>query len=144
VARDFISVVANAHFRTVRERGHVIGIHAVERAAESIFETHKAPDLAPELVLRLRALVSTVVDGAGGRQFLLAPDQDDQAIQALHDLRVLHVVERGWRERGTGHAQDVYAIDCGACLALASDVRTARAVCWSDHLPTRVEVLPYA
>jgi hypothetical protein len=121
VARDLLGIFNSAFFSCVRDRSSSITHTAIEHSARRWFKTDKATNLTLDLEHKLRRLARDVVKPNGSRRFMLGRDDSlHTSVQALFDMRLIHLAERGWMSSRFDERLDVYTLDFGACQELAS------------------------
>jgi hypothetical protein len=120
VVRDFIGVFTAAYFRAVREGKTKIDLNAVEEAARAWYETDKSTTLSHEQSEALHIIINEVIGNRQAKMFMLAREHNDDAmVQSLFDLRLLHLVSRGYSDKqNPGLRYNVYALDYGTYVDL--------------------------
>jgi len=120
VVRDFIGVFNLAFFRAVREGKQKIDLNAVEEAARAWYETDKSTNLSAEHSAALHKIVNDVIGSRQSKMFLLAREHsDNRMVQSLYDLRLLHLVSKGYSDKeNPGLRYNIYALDYGTYVDL--------------------------
>lgn len=120
VVRDFIGVFTQAFFRAVREGKQKIELNAVEEAARAWYETDKSTTLSVQQRRALHLIVTEVIGTRQAKMFMLAREHsDDPMVQSLFDLRLLHLVSRGYSDKeNPGLRYNIYALDYGTYVDL--------------------------
>jgi Cdc6-like AAA superfamily ATPase len=120
VVRDFIGVFTQAFFRAVREGKQKIDLNAVEEAARAWYETDKSTNLSAAQRRALHLIVTDVIGTRQAKMFMLAREHsDDPMVQSLFDLRLLHLVSRGYSDKeNPGLRYNIYALDYGTYVDL--------------------------
>ncbi len=120
VARDLINIFSKAYFIAQRKHRDKVDREAVLEAARQWFEQDKERNLTDELRSVLRRITDEVIGTRKARSFLLPRElRSNPLIQQLFDLRVLHLVARGYADKDTpGVRYDIYALDYGTYVDL--------------------------
>ncbi len=120
VVRDFIGVFTAAYFRAVREGKSKIDLNSVEEAARAWYETDKSTNLSHEQSEALHLIINEVIGSRQAKMFMLAREHnDDPMVQSLFDLRLLHLVSRGYSDKeNPGLRYNIYALDYGTYVDL--------------------------
>jgi hypothetical protein len=120
VVRDFIGVFTAAYFRAVREGKSKIDLNSVEEAARAWYETDKSTTLSHEQSEALHLIINEVIGSRQAKMFMLAREHnDDPMVQSLFDLRLLHLVSRGYSDKeNPGLRYNIYALDYGTYVDL--------------------------
>lgn len=149
VVRDFIGVFTGAFFRAVREGKQKIDLNAVEEAARAWYETDKSTTLSKEQREALHLIVSDVIGNRQAKMFMLAREHSDDAmVQSLFDLRLLHLVSRGYSDKeNPGLRYNIYALDYGTYVDLKRTKREPESFVDVDDVPPEGEaerIVPFA
>lgn len=130
VVRDFIGVFTQAFFRAVREGKQKIELNAVEEAARAWYETDKSTTLSSQQRRALHLIVTEVIGSRQAKMFMLAREHsDDPMVQSLFDLRLLHLVSRGYSDKeNPGLRYNIYALDYGTYVDLKRTKREPEAL----------------
>jgi hypothetical protein len=100
VARDLINIFSKAYFVAHRKGKDRIERSAVLEAARQWFEQDKERNLDEELRNVLRRITDEVIGKRRARSFLLPRElASHPIIHRLFDLRVLHLVQRGYADK---------------------------------------------
>jgi hypothetical protein len=120
VARDLINIFSHAYFSAHRRSKDKIDKGAVIEAARLWFEQDKMRNLDETLQTVLRRIVEEVIGNRKARSFLLPRELGGHPIiQRLFDLRVLHLVQRGYADKDRpGVRYNIYTLDYGTYVDL--------------------------
>jgi hypothetical protein len=120
VARDLINIFSLAYFSAHRKGKEKIERGAVLEGARQWFEQDKEGNLDEHLRDVLRRITDEVIGNRRARSFLLPRELGDHpVIQRLFDLRVLHLVQRGYADKDTpGVRYNIYSLDYGTYVDL--------------------------
>jgi hypothetical protein len=120
VARDLINIFNHAYFSAHRRGKEKIDKSSVTEAARLWYEQDKLRNLDQELQELLQRIIEQVIGQKKARSFLLAREFGNHPlIQRLFDLRVLHVVQRGYADKDKpGVRYDIYTLDYGTYVDL--------------------------
>lgn len=120
VARDLINIFNHAYFSAHRKGKEKIDKVSVTEAARLWYEQDKLRNLDPQLLALLQRIIEDIIGQKRARSFLLAREfGNHQLIQKLFDLRVLHVVQRGYADKDKpGVRYDIYTLDYGTYVDL--------------------------
>jgi hypothetical protein len=120
VARDLINIFSKAYFVAHRKTKEKIERDAVLEAARQWFEQDKERNLNDGLRVVLRRITDEVIGTRKARSFLLPKElANHPTIQQLFDLRVLHLVQRGYADKDKpGVRYNIYALDYGTYVDL--------------------------
>lgn len=118
VARDLINIFSGSFFAVHRQGKEKIDRGAVLEGARQWFEQDKEGNLDDTLRLVLRRITDEVIGERRARSFLLPRELGDHPIiQRLFDLRVLHLVLRGYADKDKpGIRYNIYSLDYGLTL----------------------------
>lgn len=125
VARDLINIFSKAYFLAHRKNKQKIERDAVLEAARQWFEQDKQRNLSDPLRTVLRRITDEVIGSRRARSFLLPRElAAHPTIQQLFDLRVLHLVQRGYADKEKpGVRYNIYALDYGTYVDLMNTSR---------------------
>lgn len=120
VARDLINIFSIAYFSAHRKGKEKIERGLVLEAARQWFEQDKAGNLDPRLQSVLRRITDEVIGKRRARSFLILRELGDHpVVQKLVDLRVLHLVRRGYADKDKpGVRYNIYSLDYGTYVDL--------------------------
>lgn len=120
VARDLINIFSSAFFDAHRRRLDRIDRKAVVEAARQWYEKDKQKDLPEDLKEVMARIVKEVIGRRKARSFLLPRDlEKHQTIQRLFDMRVLHLMHRGYADKeNPGVRYNIYTLDYGTYVDL--------------------------
>jgi hypothetical protein len=120
VARDLINIFTSAFFDAHRRKLDRIDRKAVVEAARQWYEKDKQKDLAEELKEVLGRVVKEVIGKRKARSFLLPRElEKHRTIQRLFDMRVLHLMHRGYADKeNPGVRYNIYTLDYGTYVDL--------------------------
>lgn len=120
VARDLINIFNHAYFSAHRRGKEKIDKNSVTEAARLWYEQDKLRNLDQQLQELLQRIIEKVIGQKKARSFLLAREFGNHPlIQKLFDLRVLHVVQRGYADKDKpGVRYDIYTLDYGTYVDL--------------------------
>jgi hypothetical protein len=125
VARDLINIFSKAYFVAHRKGKDRIERSAVLEAARQWFEQDKERNLDEELRNVLRRITDEVIGKRRARSFLLPRElAAHPIIHRLFDLRVLHLVQRGYADKDRpGVRYNIYTLDYGTYVDLMNTSR---------------------
>lgn len=125
VARDLINIFSKAYFVAHRKGRDKIERNAVLEAARQWFEQDKERNLDDELRTVLRRITDEVIGNRKARSFLLPRElSTHRLIHRLFDLRVLHLVQRGYADKDKpGVRYNIYTLDYGTYVDLMNTTR---------------------
>jgi hypothetical protein len=125
VARDLINIFSKAFFVAHRKGKERIERNAVLEAARQWFEQDKERNLDEELRSVLRRITDEVIGNRRARSFLLPRElAANRVIQRLFDLRILHLVQRGYADKDRpGVRYNIYTLDYGTYVDLMNTTR---------------------
>jgi hypothetical protein len=125
VARDLINIFSKAYFVAHRKGRDRIERNAVLEAARQWFEQDKERNLDDELRTVLRRITDEVIGTRRARSFLLPRElSNHRVIHKLFDLRVLHLVQRGYADKDKpGVRYNIYTLDYGTYVDLMNTTR---------------------
>ncbi|HYL46489.1 MAG TPA: hypothetical protein VEU52_05645, partial [Candidatus Limnocylindrales bacterium] len=120
VARDLINIFITAYFSAHRKGTEKIERGSVLEGARQWFEQDKEGNLDDHLRNVLRRITDEVIGKRRARSFLLPRELGDHPIvQKLFDLRVLHLVQRGYADKDRpGVRYSIYSLDYGTYVDL--------------------------
>lgn len=125
VARDLINIFSKAYFVAHRKGKAKVERSAVLEAARQWFEQDKERNLDDELRQVLRRITDEVIGARRARSFLLPRESASHPlIHRLFDLRVLHLVQRGYADKDRpGVRYNIYTLDYGTYVDLLNTSR---------------------
>ncbi|WP_428567735.1 MAG: hypothetical protein ACP59X_08355 [Solidesulfovibrio sp. DCME] len=125
VVRDLINIFTIAFFDTVRRGRERIDQRSVLEAAREWFEKDKNESLDTPLRDLLSKIINEVIGHRSARSFLLPKElQKNSNIQKLFDLRILHLVQRGYADKDNpGKRYNIYTLDYGTYVDLLKTSR---------------------
>jgi hypothetical protein len=120
VARDFIQIFTKTFLDAQRRGRDKIDIRAVREAARQHYEKDKAGNLSDAQHAVLERVIADVIGEKHARSFLLAREHAQHPmIESLFDLRVVHLVERGYADKeNPGKRYNIYTLDYGTYVDL--------------------------
>lgn len=145
VVRDFLGIFNQALFRASRDGSNRITLRAVEDAARDWFETDKATNLTPEQKSVLRSIIDTVIGQRQARCFMLEREKADHPmVQSLFDMRVLHLMRRGYSDKeNPGVRYNIYGLDYGTYVDLKRTASQPELDFVDLEEPTPERVVPF-
>ena len=120
VVRDLINIFISAFFDSQRKGRNKIEHPSIVEAARQWFEQDKSQNLDEELRRILEKIVNEVIGQKKARSFLIPRDLEKHPfIQRLFDLRVLHLMKRGYADKDNpGVRYNIYSLDYGTYVDL--------------------------
>lgn len=120
VVRDFLGIFGAAFFKATRSGRQKIDLHSVEEAARDWYETDKSASLSEQQHTALQRIIRDVIGTRQTKMFMLSREQSDHPmILSLFDLRLLHLIERGYSDKeNPGLRYNIYALDYGTYVDL--------------------------
>ncbi len=120
VIRDLINIFIQAYFAAQKRGRDTIDKKAILEAAQKWFEQDKAQQLDDDLRKVLQRIVEEVIGARKARSFLLPRElENNPVVQKLFDLRVLHLMQRGYADKDRpGVRYNIYSIDYGTFVGL--------------------------
>lgn len=120
VVRDFLGIFASAFFKAKNNGRQKIDLNSVEEAARDWYETDKSTVLSAAQRDALQRIISDVIGTRLTKMFMLRrEDADHPMIQSLFDLRLLHLISRGYSDKeNPGQRYNIYALDYGTYVDL--------------------------
>jgi hypothetical protein len=146
VARDLINIFTLAFFSAKRKGRSKIERAVVIDAARQWFEQDKEGTLDNTLREVLRRIIDEVIGKRKARSFLLPRALGDHPIvQKLFDLRVLHLVQRGYADKDKpGVRYNIYSLDYGTYVDLLNtSKRPIDAVTLPEHEADDEFIVPF-
>jgi hypothetical protein len=149
VVRDFLGIFSSAYFKARSAGRKKIDLHSVEEAARDWYETDKSTVLSAPQRVALHKIITDVIGTRQTKMFMLSREQADHPmIQSLFDLRLIHLVSRGYSDKeNPGQRYNIYALDYGTYVDLKrtnaepADFKTDEA---SAESPDAERVVPFA
>lgn len=120
VVRDFLGIFGQAFFKANGTGRQKIDLHSVEEAARDWYETDKSASLSDQQHAALRRIIRDVIGARQTKMFMLSREHADHPmILSLFDLRLLHLIERGYSDKeNPGLRYNIYALDYGTYVEL--------------------------
>ncbi|BDB41770.1 hypothetical protein [Mycobacterium kiyosense] len=120
VVRDFLGIFSAAFFKALTTGRPKIDLHSVEEAARDWYETDKSTSLSTDQREALHRIIQDVIGSRQTKMFMLSrADADHPMIQTLFDLRLLHLILRGYSDKeNPGKRYNIYALDYGTYIDL--------------------------
>lgn len=120
VVRDFLGIFSAAFFKAITTGREKIDLHSVEEAARDWYETDKSTALSENQREALHRIIQDVIGGRSTKMFMISrADADHPMIQSLFDLRLLHLILRGYSDKeNPGKRYNIYALDYGTYVDL--------------------------
>lgn len=120
VVRDFLGIFSAAFFKALTTGRPKIDLHSVEEAARDWYETDKSTALSADQREALHRIIQDVIGSRQTKMFMLSrADADHPMIQTLFDLRLLHLILRGYSDKeNPGKRYNIYALDYGTYIDL--------------------------
>jgi len=120
VVRDFLGIFGSAYFKARASGRQKIDLHSVEEAARDWYETDKSTELTARQRAALQAIITDVIGSRQTKMFMLPREDANHAmIQSLFDLRLLHLISRGYSDKEKpGQRYNIYALDYGTFVDL--------------------------
>lgn len=120
VVRDFLGVFSSSYFRAGRQGKKKIDLNSVEEAARDWYETDKSTNLSRAQEDVLQRIITDVIGTRRARSFLLERvHASHPTIQSLFDLRLLHLMRRGYSDKeNPGLRYNIYSLDYGTYVDL--------------------------
>lgn len=120
VVRDFLGIFGAAFFKATGSGRQKIDLHSVEEAARDWYETDKSASLSGQQHTALQRIIRDVIGSRQTKMFMISREQADHPmILSLFDLRLLHLIERGYSDKeNPGLRYNIYALDYGTYVDL--------------------------
>lgn len=120
VARDFLGIFASAFFKAKNTGKQKIDLNSVEEAARDWYETDKSTVLSSTQREALQKIITDVIGTRQTKMFMLRrEDADHPMVQSLFDLRLIHLISRGYSDKeNPGQRYNIYALDYGTYVDL--------------------------
>lgn len=120
VVRDFLGIFGAAFFKATGSGRQKIDLHSVEEAARDWYETDKSASLSDQQHTALQRIIRDVIGGRQTKMFMLSREHADHPmILSLFDLRLIHLIERGYSDKeNPGLRYNIYALDYGTYVDL--------------------------
>ena len=115
VVRDFLGIFGAAFFKATGSGRQKIDLHSVEEAARDWYETDKSASLSDQQHTALQRIIRDVIGSRQTKMFMLSREHANHPmILSLFDLRLLHLIERGYSDKeNPGLRYNIYALDYG-------------------------------
>jgi hypothetical protein len=146
VTRDFIRLFHDACFDTVRRRKRTIDIRSVRQMARELYAKEKKVNADDSQRAALDRITREVVGRHKARSFLFDQDVErTDMIRSLMDLRLIHLVKRGFTPDGDDPARqyNVYTLDYGTYVHALGTDRAPTGDFSSDHSAGDDIVVPF-
>jgi len=120
VVRDFLGIFGLAFFKAKGAGRQKIDLHSVEEAARDWYETDKSTALSDQQRQALHLIITDVIGSRQTKMFMLSREHaDNEVIQSLFDLRLVHLISRGYSDKeNPGQRYNIYALDYGTYVDL--------------------------
>lgn len=120
VVRDFLGIFRAAFFKAKGAGRQKIDLHSVEEAARDWYETDKSASLSEDQRKALHRIITDVIGNRQTKMFMLSREHADHPmIQSLFDLRLIHLISRGYSDKeNPGQRYNIYALDYGTYVDL--------------------------
>ena len=120
VVRDFLGIFGAAFFKAKGAGRQKIDLHSVEEAARDWYETDKSTALSEQQRVALHRIITDVIGNRQTKMFMLSRGHSDHPmIQSLFDLRLIHLISRGYSDKeNPGQRYNIYALDYGTYVDL--------------------------
>jgi hypothetical protein len=120
VVRDFLGIFGAAFFKAKGAGRQKIDLHSVVEAARDWYETDKSTALSEQQRLALHRIITDVIGTRQTKMFMLSREHSDHSmIQSLFDLRLIHLISRGYSDKeNPGQRYNIYALDYGTYVDL--------------------------
>jgi len=120
VVRDLINIFNNSFFHAVRRQRDDIDRKAIIEGSQQWFEQDKQRHLDDKLQTVLQRIIHEVIGKKNARSFLLPSALvRHSVIQRLFDLRILHLMTRGYADKDNpGTRYNIYTLDYGTYVDL--------------------------
>lgn len=120
VVRDFLGIFSVAYFKARNGGKPKIDLISVEEASRDWYETDKSTVLSAAQREALQKIISDVIGSRQTKMFMLPREEADHPmIQSLFDLRLLHLISRGYSDKeNPGQRYNIYALDYGTYVDL--------------------------
>ncbi|MBO0822265.1 MAG: hypothetical protein J2P27_00205 [Actinobacteria bacterium] len=120
VVRDFLGIFGAAFFKAKGAGRQKIDLHSVEEAARDWYETDKSTALSDQQRIALHRIITDVIGNRQTKMFMLSREHSDHPmIQSLFDLRLIHLISRGYSDKeNPGQRYNIYALDYGTYVDL--------------------------
>jgi hypothetical protein len=145
IARDFISLFKAACFDARRRQRVRVDVGGVREVAREWYAREKITGLNEQEAAVLERIVGEVVGRHKARSFLFEKGfERSEVIMALIDLRVIHLVKRGFIPDGEPSRQyNVYTLDYGTYVDALGTDRAPRGDFTSEHGGSGAMVVPF-
>ena len=120
VIRDLINIFTKAYFEAKKKKIEKIDKNVIINTAQQWYEQDKERNLTEELKLVLTRIIRDVIGEKKARSFLVSKQlENNQYLQQLFDLRILHIVKRGYADKSNpGERYNIYTLDYGTYVDL--------------------------
>lgn len=148
VVRDFLGIFGAAFFKATGSGRQKIDLHSVEEAARDWYETDKSASLSDQQHTALQRIIRDVIGTRQTKMFMLSREQaDNPMILSLFDLRLIHLIERGYSDKeNPGLRYNIYALDYGTYVDLKRTKVEPKGVLFDDleHTSSDEPLVPLA
>jgi hypothetical protein len=126
-----------------------IDLNSVEEAARDWYETDKATNLSEEQSRVLHRIMTDVIGNRQAKMFMLAREHsNDPMIQSLFDLRLVHLIFRGYSDKeNPGRRYNIYSLDYGTYVDLKRTKREPESFEFFETIgeeETKDRIVPFA
>jgi hypothetical protein len=120
VIRDLINLYTKAYFEVKKQKGQNIDKNIVIIVSQQWYEQDKERNLSEDLQKILTRIIREVIGEKKARSFLVPKNLENNIyLQQLFDLRVLHIVKRGYADKvNPGERYNIYTLDYGTYVDL--------------------------
>jgi hypothetical protein len=145
VVRDLINIFISAFFDSQRKSRDKIEHPSIVEASRQWFEQDKSQNLDENLRRILEKIVNEVIGQKKARSFLIPRDLEKHPfIQRLFDLRVLHLMKRGYADKDNpGVRYNIYSLDYGTYVDLKHTSKQPDLEFFDDKEESNEFVVPF-
>jgi len=120
VIRDLINIFTKAYFEAKKRKLEQIDKPVIVNVSQQWYEQDKERNLSDELKEILSRIIRDVIGEKKARSFLVSKKLESNSyLQQLFDLRVLHIVKRGYSDKANpGDRYNIYTLDYGTYVDL--------------------------
>ncbi len=120
VIRDLINIFTKAYFEAKKQKTQKIDKNIVISVSQQWYEQDKERNLSEDLLKILTRIIRDVIGEKKARSFLVPKHlENNKYLQQLFDLRVLHIVKRGYADKmNPGERYNIYTLDYGTYVDL--------------------------
>ena len=143
VSRDFINIFSGAFFDALKRGRGSVDLQAVRGAARDWYEKDKAENIDDAQAAVLRRIINEVIGEKRARSFMLEKSlEGHDMIRSLFDLRVIHLVRRGYAAKDNpGVRYNIYTLDFGTYVDLMGTKKAPQEDFEDDE--TDIEIVPF-